>query len=610
MTKIIKRFIPESIQFSFGLLDRKSRIKLIFSGIALCLIGLLDLFAVGVLAIIASVALSAINNHATSSKVLEILNLFGLLEKSIEIKVLVLATFMVILFVSRTIFSIYFSNKIFQFLAHQNNLLTKKTLNRLLDQDLQNLHILTSQEILFAITTGLNAAVVNLNGLVVATTADLFLSIIMATAVIIFSPLVSLASIAILTLLAILLYKIFNQRIREISLMNTEASISSNSKILEVLDTYRESLVRDTRNNYIKVITNLRSKVSESIAAQAILPNITKYTMELTLMMGGMVISAAMFFMFDANKALTGLSLFVAVGSRISPAFLRIQQNFLIFRLNQSSMAVTKKLLGSIKSNSNDVQNELNIDSDSEFDASIEIINLNFKYDSSQGFVLKDINLKIPSGSFAAVVGSSGSGKTTLIDLILGLLTPKSGSIKISGKSPLTVHKKWPGVIAYVPQDVVIINGTVTENIALGFDYESIDLVRVLKCIELAHLTTVVNALPGKLDEFLGEKGSKLSGGQRQRVGIARALYTNPSILVLDEATSALDGESEKEINNSLQDLKGEITILVISHRLSSVVNADQVLYIENGKVAAVGSFEEVRKESSNFNNQAILMGL
>jgi ABC-type bacteriocin/lantibiotic exporter with double-glycine peptidase domain len=332
--------------------------------------------------------------------------------------------------------------------------------------------------------------------------------------------------------------------------------------------------------------------------------------MELTLMIAGITISGVMFFLFDANKALTGLSLFVAVGSRISPAFLRIQQNFLVYRLNQTSLEVTQKLLLSIKSNSKKVEEELSSESFLEFKSSIDISNLNFQYESSKGFGLTDISLKIPSGSFTAIVGSSGSGKTTLVDLILGLLTPTSGLIQISEKSPLTVHKKWPGAIAYVPQDVVIVNGSLKENIALGFDVELIDTERVLKCIKLAHLTNVVDSLPGKLDANLGEKGSKMSGGQRQRVGIARALYTNPSILVLDEATSALDGESEKEINDSLQELIGQITILVISHRLSSVVKADQVLYLENGKIVASGTFNEVRKLSVNFNNQAILMGL
>jgi len=607
--KIFKKFIPESIQFSFGLLDSKARTKLIFSGILLSLIGLLDLFAVGMLAVIASVALSAINNQPIGTLVSNILNFLSLTDINVQFQVITLTAFMVVLFISRTIFSVHFNSKIYRFLAFQNNLLTKKILTNLLDQDLQNLRNLTSQEILFAITTGLNATVVNLNGLVVTTTADLFLSAVMISTLIVFNPLVSLASITILALLSVFLYQIFNKRIREISFMNTEASISSYTKILEVLDTYRESLVRDTRNNYIEIITNLRSKVSESTAAQQILPNITKYTMELTLIIGGIVISGVMFFMFDANKALTGLSLFIGVGSRISPAFLRVQQNYLGFRMNQTSTEVTKRLLSNIKVN-RIIDNKPQLDLKSKFDANIVIDKLNFKYDLSKSFGLKDLNLQITSGSFIAIVGGSGSGKTTLVDLILGLLTPSSGSIHISGKSPLTVHKQWPGAIAYVPQDVVIVNDTFTKNITLGFDPESIDHAQVSKCIKLAHLATVVNALPKKLDEPLGEKGSKLSGGQRQRVGIARALYTNPRILVLDEATSALDGESEKEINDSLQELKGEITIVVISHRLSSVVKADQVVYIEDGKIAAVGTFAEVREISSNFNSQAILMGL
>lgn len=609
MSKIVKRFIPESIQFSFGLLDRKARIKIIVSGILLCLIGLLDLFAVGILAVIASVSLSAINNQPIGSLVSNILNFISLSDKSLQFTVAILTAFMIILFISRTIFSIYFNNKIFRFLASQNDLLTKKILTSLLDQDLQNLRHLTSQEILYAITTGLNAAVVNLNGLVVTTAADIFLSMIMISALIIFNPLVSLASITILALLTILLYRIFNQRVREISFMSTEASISSNTKILEVLDTYRESLVRNTRGNYIEIITNLRSKISESTAAQAILPNITKYTMELTLIVAGIAISGVMFFLFDANKALTGLSLFIGVGSRISPAFLRIQQNYLGFRMNQSSTEVTKKLINNIKVN-RFISDTVQLDLRSKFEANIDINELNFKYSLSKSFGLENLNLQIPPGSFTAIVGGSGSGKTTLVDLILGLLTPSSGSIHISGKSPLTVHKQWPGVIAYVPQDVVIINDTFTMNISLGFDSKSVDHAQVLKCIKLAHLNSVVNALPKKLDEPLGEKGSKLSGGQRQRVGIARALYTNPRILVLDEATSALDGESEKEINDSLQELKGNITIVMISHRLSSVVKADQVVYIEDGKIAAIGTFDEVREISSNFNSQAILMGL
>jgi ABC-type multidrug transport system fused ATPase/permease subunit len=603
-------FIPEIVKFSFGLLDKNSRIKLIYSGLALCAVGVLDLIALGILAITTSVTLDAVNNNQLNGQVTIILRYLGLQNSSIYLAVGTLVFVMVLLFVIRTVISLYFNTKIFKFLAQQNNIITKQTLIKLLNQDIRNLRKTPTQETLFALTNGLNAAVVGMNGLMISTSAELFLSVLMVGTLIAFSPTAAIVSIIALTLFMNFLYRIFNQKIRKISLVHTDSTIDSNRIILEVLETYPESIVRNTRENYIEFITNLRAKVSESNAAQSILPNISKYTMELSLMIGGVLVAAVMFIMFDAIKALTGLALFMAVGSRVSPAFLRIQQNFLSYRMNQSWASIAKKLLDTIEPTVQVNSIGLKVEQNSSFEGKVEIANLNFKYDKSKDFGLKDINLKIPAGSFTAIVGNSGSGKTTLVDLILGFLTPDSGSIKVSGTLPLQVHRKWPGIVAYVPQDVIIVDDTFTKNISLGFTSESIDELNVIKCIQLANLTKVVEALPNKMNEKLGEKGLKLSGGQRQRVGIARSLYTNPQILVLDEATSSLDGESEKEINEAIQNLKGKITVIAIAHRLSSVINADQVVYVENGIIAATGTFEEVRKMSNNFNNQAKLMGL
>ena len=602
--------VPDSIRFGYDLLDKKSKQKLWFSGIALTLIGLLDLMALGILAITVSVALDAINSQPTSSRVLMILSFFNIEKLNIYSIVIVLIICMVLLFVFKTIFSLYFNSKIYKFLAHQNNIITSKTLKKLLNQDLQKLHKFTSQETLFALTNGLNASIVNLNGLIITTCADIFLSLVMITAIVAFSPLAAFISILLGTVLGLILYKIFNARIRDISLKSATANIESNTQILEVLETFRESVVRDTRRHYIDKISQLRAVVSDSIAAQAILPNIGKYTMELTIMVGGVIVSALMFVLFDANKALTGLSIFVVAGSRISPSFLRIQQNILTFRLNQAWAETSKKLYENIAHSPAVNEIQINDGENKDFNSNILIKTLNFTYNLSNQFGLKNVNLDIPTGSFTAIVGTSGSGKTTLVDLILGLLKPDSGSITISGEPPLVAHKKWPGSVAYVPQDVVVINDSIVSNICLGFDVNGVNLSQVKNCLKLANLVSVVDQLPNKLNEKLGEKGFKLSGGQRQRVGIARALYTNPKILVLDEATSALDAESEKDINESLQELKGKITIIVIAHRLSSVIKADKVIYLENGRVLATGTFDEVRNASDNFNNQAILMGL
>ena len=608
--KKIKNIVPDIFKFSYGLLDRDSKRKLFYSGVVLCLLGLLDLVAVAILAITTSVALDGINNNPVSGRILKLLTYIRLQDSNIYITVGVLVFVMVILFVLRTVISLVYTSRIYNFLAFQNNIITKSTLIKLLNQDMQNLRKMPTQEILFALTNGLNAAVVGLNGLLISAFADIFLSVLMLGTIIVFSPIAALFSILSLSIFMFLLYSIFNQKIRKISWMNTNSTINSNKKILEILDTYPESIVRNTRENYIKEISKLRSKVSESIAAQSILPNISKYTMELSLMVGGVLVAVVMFALFDAVKALTGLTLFMAVGSRVAPAFLRLQQNFLTYRMNQSWASIARKLLATIEPTYQTGNSDVSSEPYSTFNGNIEIKALNFKYQQSEKFVLNNVNLTIPAGSFTAFVGSSGSGKTTIVDLILGFLTPDSGSITISGTPPLAVHRKWPGVIAYVPQDVVIVDDTVANNIALGFDTEAIDESKILKCVKLAHLSEVVGALPQKLNENLGEKGSKLSGGQRQRIGIARALYTNPQILVLDEATSALDGESEKEINDSLQDLRGQITVIVIAHRLSSVLYADNVIYMENGQITAIGTFDQVRKISETFNNQAILMGL
>ena len=213
-------------------------------------------------------------------------------------------------------------------------------------------------------------------------------------------------------------------------------------------------------------------------------------------------------------------------------------------------------------------------------------------------------------GSSVAFVGPSGAGKTTIVDVLLGVLAPDTGKVTISGMAPLAAVAKWPGAVSYVPQDVVISNGTIRENVALGYPIAVATDELVMGALKVANLDDFIEGLPEGVDTSVGERGTKISGGQRQRLGIARAMFTKPHLLVLDEATSSLDGETEASISAAIHALRGSTTVVMIAHRLSTVRNADIVVYLAGGKAIASGTFEEVRRAVPDFDRQAVLMGL
>ena len=343
----------------------------------------------------------------------------------------------------------------------------------------------------------------------------------------------------------------------------------------------------------------------------AFMPNISKYIIESTVVLGAIVVSGIQFLLNDASRAVGTLSIFLAAGMRIAPAALRLQQAAIMIKSSIGAAKPTLELINQL----NEVKpieiskNGLDLIHDG-FNPHVEVKNSSLTYPENSEPSVREVSLTVPEGSTLAFVGPSGAGKTTIIDILLGVLEPQQGEVLISRKKPAEASKIWPGAIAYVPQDIAIASGSIRENVALGYPKEIATDELVLNALKVAGLDTFVQSLKDGIDTVVGERGTKISGGQRQRLGIARAMFTKPALLVLDEATSALDGETELQVSDAIRNLRGSTTVILIAHRLSTVRDADKVVYMAEGRIVAAGTFEEVRAQVPDFDRQAVLMGL
>ena len=229
-----------------------------------------------------------------------------------------------------------------------------------------------------------------------------------------------------------------------------------------------------------------------------------------------------------------------------------------------------------------------------EFEDLIEVKEISFSYPNTKVLALNNINFKIKKGETIGIIGESGSGKSTLIDIILGLLDPAKGQIIIDNQSMHLAKRNWQNKIGYVPQTIFLNDESLKRNIAFGLPEQDIDEGKIKQTILAAQLEEYIETLPDGIETSLGERGVRMSGGQRQRIGIARALYHGPDVLVLDEATSSLDNETESEVMAAIEMMRGEKTIIIVAHRLSTVKNTDRLINLEKGVLIKEGTFKEI----------------
>lgn len=604
--------IKNSIVYrSTRVLSARDRFKVCVVVFLQIFFGLLDLAGVAIIGVLGALAVNGIQSSKPGDRVNSVLSLLSIEDNTLQYQVAVLGTMAAALLISRTIFSIIFTRRILHFLSQRCAVIAKDLTSKILSQDLLSIRKKSIQENVYTITAGVNSVVIGIIGVTVNLFSDISLLVVLSAGLLVIDPVTAIFAFIVFASIAILLYRLLNSRAQHFGQIEATLSIKNNEKIVEVLESYRELFVRNRRSHYANEIGEIRSDLAYATAEISFLPFITKYIIETAMVVIALLICAIQFKLQDAVHAVASLSIFLAAGTRIVPAILRVQQAALAVKGSIGSAGPTLEAFENlVASPMESPVSALPEFAHIGFDASITVNQLKFSYDGGEEPTLFIPHLVIPAGTMVAVVGPSGAGKTTLVDLILGIFPPGSGSIEVSGVSPESAVAIWPGSIGYVPQDVVIANGSVRSNIELGFIPDNFNTPHVEKAIRDAHLWDLVSGFPDLIDESVGEKGSRLSGGERQRLGIARALFTNPEILILDEATSALDATTEELVSKTILGMKSQKTVILIAHRLSTVKAADLVLYLENGRIKASGTFNEVRAEVPDFDANAKLLGI
>ena len=357
----------------------------------------------------------------------------------------------------------------------------------------------------------------------------------------------------------------------------------------------------------------IRARSADAFARMVFFQSIPRYASEIAFVLGGALILAIQLSYRSLAESAGVLAVYLISSSRILPALLRLQNAALNFR----SAATDAE--GVFRARRELVDLDMSTDASTASTASGGAVEL---FDDS-GLVIRDLSFEYPDGGFAlsglsahirrgeslALVGRSGSGKSTYANLIVGLLPPSGGSVHFGGVSTREVIGSGAIRIGYVPQECYIIDSTLRANVTLGLPHEVSDDV-VVDALRRAHLGPLLDSLPLGLDTPLGERGTLLSGGQRQRVAVARVLCQPIDLLVLDEATSALDAETETAISSALEAVMDHAAVVVIAHRLSTVRRASVVAYLDNGRVRAMGTFDEVSGAVPEFAHQAQLLGI
>lgn len=422
-------------------------------------------------------------------------------------------------------------------------------------------------------------------------------------------PLTALIAFVYLSAVSLVMVFVISRRAKLAGQHNREYSYRVATIMTEMVDALKEVTLRGKLEEVGRVVRSNRQRATRARANLSFLGAVPKYAFEAALIGGFLLVGGCSFLIGGSASAVASVALFAATGFRMIPAMNGVQGALSNASANEVfARDVIRELTASRAAKANDEHRSADLQPLPERPGVLELDRVTFRYPGADRDVLTDLSISIPFGKSLAIVGPSGAGKSTLIDILLGLTEPTSGTMLVDGTPLREVMSQWRSRVGYVPQRVALFDASIAQNVALTWE-QDYDSDRVVDSLKRAHLGELISRGNGIL-EPIGERGQSVSGGQQQRLGIARALYSNPLVMVMDEATSSLDTATENRITESMSELQGEITFITVAHRLATIRDYDQVCYLDQGRILGSGSFEEVVAQVPDFRMQATLAGL
>lgn len=422
-------------------------------------------------------------------------------------------------------------------------------------------------------------------------------------------PVTAVVCIVYFGLIALLMSKILTKRAVEAGRVNRDYSFKVASLMTDMVGALKEVTLRNKLGEVAEVVKKNRVHASRARANIQFLASVPKFIMDSSLI-GGFLFVGVLSYIFEGSleAAIASIVVFAVAGMRLIPSMMTFQTTSNTLNANRTQVSAVLTDIHAAEKYQKAAE-QVGREALLQEPRVLTLDQVTFTYPTGEQPALSKVSVAIRMGSSVGFVGDSGSGKSTLVDVLLGLLVPQEGAIRVDSQSLSNVMADWRSRVGYVPQEVSLFDGTIAQNIALSWSGE-IDNEKVVECLQRAQLWEVIKSRPGGLNARVGERGMAFSGGQRQRLGIARALYTDPYVLILDEATSALDTKTEAKVGEAIQGLRGEVTLISVAHRLSTVKDVDELFYMDSGQVVARGTFDEVVSTVPKFKEQASLAGL